>query len=94
MSASNLDPSKEYKILMNMEDNLDNNGGSEIEISFDRGCSVQEKELIVQAGSTSYSGKVNLQACDATDGTVTAKLLEDDSEVDSATHPIKVRARC
>ena len=38
--------------------------------------------------------EVNLQACDATDGTVTAKLLEDDSEVDSATHPIKVRAEC
>ena len=74
VSASNLDPSKEYRILMNMEDNLDNNGGSEIEISFDRGCSVQEKELNVQAGSTSYSSKVNLQACDATKGTVTAEL--------------------
>ena len=92
VSASNLDPSKEYKILMNMEDNLDNKGGSEIEISFDRGCSIQEKEVTVQSGRTSYSGKVNLQACDATDGTVTAKLLEDDSEVDSATHRIKVRA--
>ena len=92
VSASNLDPSKEYRILMNMEDNLDNKGGSEIEISFDRGCSIQEKEVTVQSGRTSYSGKVNLQACDATDGTVTAKLLEDDSEVDSATHPIKVRA--
>ena len=92
VSASNLDPSKEYRILMNMEDNLDSNGGSEIEISFDRGCLIQEKELNVQAGSTSYSSKVNLQACDATKGTVTAELLEDDSEVDSATHRITVGA--
>ena len=65
MSASYLDPSKEYRILINMEDNLDNKGPARIEISFDNGCSVQEKELNVPPGSTSYSGKVNLQACDA-----------------------------
>ena len=49
VSVAQLDPSKNYKILITMADNLDEKGGSDIEISFDRGCSEQEKEVIVPA---------------------------------------------
>ena len=82
VSASHLDSSKTYKIKMTMEDD---ESGDRIGISFDSGCSQQEKEIAVPAGRTSYTEQVNLGACDATSGTVTAKLLfADGSEVDSA----------
>ena len=88
VSASNLDSTKSYMIKLTITDKAPDR----IAISFDAGCSLQEKVLTVPADSTSHTGRVELQGCDAMDGTVTAKLLEDDSEVDSATHPIKVRA--
>ena len=82
VSASHLDSSKTYKIKMTMEDD---ESGDRIGISFDSGCSQQEKEIAVPAGRTSYTEQLNLEACDATSGTVTAKLLfADGSEVDSA----------
>ena len=79
VSASHLDSSKTYKIKMTMEDD---ESGDRIGISFDSGCSQQEKEIAVPAGRTSYTEQLNLGACDATSGTVTAKLLfADGSEV-------------
>ena len=88
VSASNLDSTKSYMIKLTITDKAPDR----IAISFDAGCSLQEKVLTVPADSTSHTGRVELQGCDAMDGTVTAKLLEDDSEVDSATHRISVRA--
>ena len=91
VSVAQLDPSKNYKILITMADNLDEKGGSDIEISFDRGCSEQEKEVIVPADSTSFTGHYNLEACDATRGTVTVKLfLADDTLVATETHRVGV----
>ena len=91
VSVAQLDPSKNYKILITMADNLDEKGGSDIEISFDRGCSEQEKEVIVPADSTSFTGHYHLEACDATRGTVTVKLfLADDTLVATETHHVGV----
>ncbi len=91
VSVAQLDPSKNYKILITMADNLDEKGGSDIEISFDRGCSEQEKEVIVPADSTSFTGHYHLEACDATRGTVTVKLfLADDTLVATETHHVYV----
>ena len=71
VSATKLDSSKSYRILLTMEDN---EPGDRIGISFDGGCSQQEEAVAVPAGSTSYSGSFNVEACDATSGSVTAEL--------------------
>ncbi len=91
VTARQLDSSASYKIKLTMDDD---EPGDKIGISFDRGCSVQVKEVTVQEGATSYTGDFHLQPCDGTTGSVTAKLFEDDREVHvhDATHPVKVSA--
>ena len=89
VSATHLDPSTSYKIKITMDDD---EPGNNIGISFDSGCSDQEEEVTVSVGATSYTGDFNIEPCDGTNGTVTAKLLlADDTEVDSATHNVTVR---
>ena len=89
VSATQLDSSKSYKIKLTLEDN---EPAGKIGISFDSNCSRQEKVLTVPASSTSYTGGVGLQGCDATRFTLTAKLLlADDTEVvTTSTSPISV----
>ena len=77
VSAEKLDASKSYRILLTLadeSDSRDGNGENRVEISFDNGCSIQEKVLTVPANSTSHAARVYLEACDATKGTLTAEL--------------------
>ena len=71
VTASYLDSTKSYVIKLTITDE----DPDRIAISFDSGCTVQEKPLTVPADSTSYTGRVRLQGCDAMGATVNANLL-------------------
>ncbi len=84
-----LDSTKSYKIQMTLDDDED---GERIGLSFDRGCSEQEKEVTVPAGSTSHDVWFEIQACDRTNGTLTVKLLlaDDNTVVATETRHLQV----
>ena len=84
-----LDSSKTYKIQMTLDDDED---GDRIGLSFDRGCSEQEKEVTVPAGSTSHDVSFEIQACDRTTGslTVTILLADDNTVVATETRRLQV----
>ena len=84
-----LDSSKSYKIQMTLDDDED---GDRIGLSFDRGCSEQEKEVTVPAGSTSHDVSFEIQACDRTTGslTVTILLADDNTVVATETRRLQV----
>ena len=84
-----LDSTKSYKIQMTLDDNED---GDRIGLSFDSGCSQQEKEVTVPADSTSHDVWFEISGCDRTEGTLTVKLLlaDDDTVVATETHRLQV----
>ena len=90
MTASYLDSTKSYVIKLTITDE----DPDRIAISFDSGCTVQEKTLTVPPGSTSYTGRVELRGCDAMGAKVTANLLlADDTEIITTdTHNLSVGA--
>ena len=88
VTVGQLDPSKSYKVKLTIEDDED---GDRIGLSFDSGCSQQQKHVTVPAGSISHDIWFDLEACDATRATVTVKLLlEDDTLVSTETHSTPV----
>ena len=84
-----LDSTKSYKIQMTLDDNED---GDRIGLSFDSGCSEQEKEVTVPADSTSHDILFEIQACDRTEGSLTVKILlaDDNTVVATETHRLQV----
>ena len=90
VTASYLDSTKSYVIKLTITDE----DPDRIAISFDSGCTVQEKPLTVPADSTSHTGLVELQGCDAMGAKVTANLLlADDTEIITTdTHNLSVGA--
>ena len=84
-----LDSSKSYKIQMTLDDIED---GDRIGLSFDSGCSEQEKEVTVPADSTSHDIWFEISGCDRTEGTLTVKLLlaDDNTEVATEKHHLQV----
>ena len=91
VTAEQLDSSESYKIQLTLEDD---EPAGKVGISFDSACTEQgqTKNLPVPADSTSYSADVDLVTCDATEFTLTARLLlADDTEVvATSTRPISV----
>ena len=84
-----LDSTKSYKVQMTLDDDED---GDRIGLSFDSGCSEQEKEVTVPAGSTSHDIWFDIEPCDRTSGTLTVKTLlaDDNSVVATETHRLQV----
>ena len=84
-----LDSTKSYKIQMTLDDDEE---GDRIGLSFDSGCSQQEKEVTVPADSTSHDVWFEISACDRTEGTLTVKLLlaDDNTLVATETRRLQV----
>ena len=84
-----LDSTKSYKIQMTLDDNEE---GERIGLSFDSGCSQQEKEVTVPADSTSHDVWFEISGCDRTEGTLTVKLLlaDDNTLVATETRGLQV----
>ena len=89
VSVQQLDSSKSYKVELTLDDDED---GDRIGLSFDSGCSQQEKEVTVPADSTSHDIWFEISGCDRTEGTLTVKLLlaDDNTVVTTETHPLDV----
>ena len=84
-----LDSTKSYKIQMTLDDDEE---GDRIGLSFDSGCSEQEKEVTVPADSTSHDVWFEISGCDRTEGTLTVKLLlaDDNTLVATETRGLQV----
>ena len=84
-----LDSTKSYKIQMTLDDDEE---GDRIGLSFDSGCSQQEKEVTVPADSTSHDVWFEISGCDRTEGTLTVKLLlaDDNTLVATETRRLQV----
>ena len=67
VSVQQLDSSKSYKVELTLDDDED---GDRIGLSFDSGCSQQEKEVTVPADSTSHDIWFEISGCDRTTGSL------------------------
>ena len=89
VSVQQLDSSKSYKVELTLDDDED---GDRIGLSFDSGCSQQEKEVTVPADSTSHDIWFEISGCDRTEGTLTVKLLLADDNTEVATEKHRLQA--
>ena len=89
VSVQQLDSSKSYKVELTLDDDED---GDRIGLSFDSGCSQQEKEVTVPADSTSHDIWFEISGCDRTTGSLTVKILvaDDNTVVATETHLLQV----
>ena len=80
-NAQNLRTDRSYQIRISSADSS---------LGFDRSCGQSSKQVNVAAGANSNNSPVRLFACEGTGGTITASLIEQQTEVHSEAYSVIV----